>query len=67
MSDITITISAWPILVAAVLAGLLGAALVWAAWRVSGWRRWLAGGVGLVVTLAALALLTLGGFLAAGW
>ncbi len=63
MSDIAIIIPAWPFLVGAGLAAMLGAALAWGG-RVSGWRRWLAGGVGLVVALAALAAVTLDGLLA---
>lgn len=67
MSDIAIIIPAWPFLVAAGIAALLGGPLLWAARRASGWRRWLAGGAGLVLALVALALATLGGLLAAGY
>lgn len=67
MSDIAIIIPAWPFLVAAGLAAIIGGALLWAAGWTSGWRRWLAGGLGLASALAALASGAFGLLLAGGY
>ena len=67
MSDIGIIIPAGPFLVAGGLAAIIGGTLLWAAWRTSGWRRWLACGLGLASALVALASGALGLLLAGGY